>query len=746
MTWQDKLLKQFAKLKQIKILHTVGQECGSILVFTAVGIPILLALVGFGFDVGNLYMHKARLQNVADAAALAGARAYVDNLDTTKGGTVTGGDTPSNPSHANEVAQEYVAKNSINLPNKIYHDFNSLKIRESDDSNTLYPNKAFYRIGLYENVPLYFLPVIKGIGKTQKVRAEAITLAIKGETTTIPGGGTSTTPTVKNPSIFDNLFTFSEYFDPGLANANHQHNETFEGNMVFTYGNGSSTKEHFYDIEKITGGSTQSVDHLFNDSSAELHAISNNSSYAHWTKVNDPIINTYFNTEAYMNAFKNKLNQPHYDNPDQNLTITGDKESNSTCRLKYTVASGTAQGVYQKVDNDYYLLDSNNEYTSFQSNGKTYTICYHKIPDTNYLVRCGKTDGDDSYHMLTSGNTITNCYIKTIQPDPNNAYWLAERALINNDSTEIHYSNGGFVDSNWQPMSDSQFNPSQPDTPVDINNFQQQTASGSSVSTNVYHVSSKFYGDVPNLTLNAIGEMSGDSNIPIYVIVEANITHIQINIKNNTRPIIFVYFGTNNVLINNNGISASDYAKLTIYAPYGTAGISPDVEQLNFDGTFYGNVIAKNIAIKASGGSGFTKWIQQNHLENANYTDTDVAAVTKEIEDTIKSATKLPDDVKAQIMQRYSNALTSYANLPDMDDPLFYSKLSYNAKQTLYTTWKALREEYPQYADSLWPWNEHFDIQAGEDQTVTTPDNIRIINPRVEENPFTIYGIKWKML
>ena len=160
MSWHNVFIKQSAKLKKLKMWQSLRQECGSILVFTAVGIPILLALVGFGFDVGNLYMHKARLQNVADAAALAGARAYVDNLDTTKGGTVTGGDIPSNPSHANEAAQEYVTKNSINLPNTIYHDFNSLKIRESDDSNTLYPNKAFYRVGLYENVPLYFLPVI----------------------------------------------------------------------------------------------------------------------------------------------------------------------------------------------------------------------------------------------------------------------------------------------------------------------------------------------------------------------------------------------------------------------------------------------------------------------------------------------------------------------------------------------------------------------------------------------------------
>ena len=155
MSWHNKYLEQTAKLKQLKVLQTLRQECGSILVFTAVAIPTLLGLVGFAFDVGNLYMHKARLQNVADAAALAGARAYMDNLDTTEGGKITDGDTKSNPTHANAVADEYIAKNRINLPNAIYHDFNSKKVRVSDPANPDNPyegNKPFYRIGLYENV------------------------------------------------------------------------------------------------------------------------------------------------------------------------------------------------------------------------------------------------------------------------------------------------------------------------------------------------------------------------------------------------------------------------------------------------------------------------------------------------------------------------------------------------------------------------------------------------------------------
>ena len=83
-------------------------------------------------------------------------------------------------------------------------------------------------------------------------------------------------------------------------------------------------------------------------------------------------------------------------------------------------------------------------------------------------------------------------------------------------------------------------------------------------------------------------------------------------------------------------------------------------------------------------------------------------------------------------MQRYANALNM--NPEDMGDPLFYSKLGYNAKQTLYTTWKSLLQDddFSAYANQLWPWNEHFDIKTGEDQTVTTDEKLRLINYRTD--------------
>lgn len=53
------------------MLRLRGQK-GVILVMTALLLPVMLAFTGIAYDFGRLYMEKARIQNVADAAALAG--------------------------------------------------------------------------------------------------------------------------------------------------------------------------------------------------------------------------------------------------------------------------------------------------------------------------------------------------------------------------------------------------------------------------------------------------------------------------------------------------------------------------------------------------------------------------------------------------------------------------------------------------------------------------------------------------
>src|SRR5579872_3186942 len=55
-----------------------GRE-GSVSVISAVGLPVLIAVVGMVAEYGNGLMHKVQDQRVADAAAFAAATAYTSN-------------------------------------------------------------------------------------------------------------------------------------------------------------------------------------------------------------------------------------------------------------------------------------------------------------------------------------------------------------------------------------------------------------------------------------------------------------------------------------------------------------------------------------------------------------------------------------------------------------------------------------------------------------------------------------------
>ena len=56
-----------------------GEQRGAFIVFTALAVWFLMMFVAFAVDFGNYYQHRTRLQNAADAAALAGVAKYVDS-------------------------------------------------------------------------------------------------------------------------------------------------------------------------------------------------------------------------------------------------------------------------------------------------------------------------------------------------------------------------------------------------------------------------------------------------------------------------------------------------------------------------------------------------------------------------------------------------------------------------------------------------------------------------------------------
>mgnify|MGYP005856694915 CR=1 FL=1 len=70
---------------------SAGKESeGTIMVFVALSMVLILGMVALAVDIGNLYATRNELQNVADAAALAGARylgAQYSTLDPSQMGS-----------------------------------------------------------------------------------------------------------------------------------------------------------------------------------------------------------------------------------------------------------------------------------------------------------------------------------------------------------------------------------------------------------------------------------------------------------------------------------------------------------------------------------------------------------------------------------------------------------------------------------------------------------------------------------
>ena len=161
MTWQEKILEKIKNIKWLK------KERGSIFVLTAMLLPIMLGCLGIAYDVGNIYIHKARLQNVTDAAALAGGRAYLQSQTDTYDSYTSGNaadeeyvpgrrkrdskdyDGSKHPA-ADKAADDYIDNNIKNLGNTVKSDrFSHYALPGHKKIGEDYVNadEIFYRIG-----------------------------------------------------------------------------------------------------------------------------------------------------------------------------------------------------------------------------------------------------------------------------------------------------------------------------------------------------------------------------------------------------------------------------------------------------------------------------------------------------------------------------------------------------------------------------------------------------------------------
>lgn len=124
-------------------------EKGAIIVLTALLFPLILAAAGFAVVIGNVYIHQSQLQNIADAAALAGA---------SKLGV--------GPREAEKLASAYVDANQTNLTaSAIASATADPKIPKNDVKKI--------RVTLTQDVPMYFLQYFPSIPPKVKIAAHA---------------------------------------------------------------------------------------------------------------------------------------------------------------------------------------------------------------------------------------------------------------------------------------------------------------------------------------------------------------------------------------------------------------------------------------------------------------------------------------------------------------------------------------------------------------------------------------------
>ena len=866
MLLYKKILEVIKTVKNPKSLQVLRKERGAIVMLTALLLPVLLGFTGFAYDIGNLYMHKARLQNVADAAALAGGRAFLasqtaanvadgtnDNIDPFPGEDegrdeleykmTDNPNTPksrpeSNHHAADKAADAYIIKNLTNLGTNVRNDkYSHYALYSVDNPENVEPKK-FYRIGIYEDVPLYFLPVIFD-KKVQRVRAGAVVLLKEGTPTVIHHGGTGDASGVTSPSIFDNLFAFSEWlFTRNNSLADGTINASFSGNMVYTHLNNTSDTpspsyyssdpnilqpvSYFHYETSGVENDTSSYSHMFKDKvNTNISSSGGN--------INDPTIDLFYDTKAYLDAFKKKLDGPHVDVRSANdytgenafkvdERVNNDHMANSNC--KYYFEKTSLQGTYFRIDGDYCLFKDDSSHfeqvTIKDDNGKTYKVCYHKFLYSDYYVRCAKAEDDDTYYLLTTENKITNCYMKMVQPQPDNPYWKEYRACIGNDQTYMSIANVNnqpvFVYSdgynNLGTIPDSAFTPGKP-TAVTNSEFQKGRVdtSENGADTNVYHVMLPRWnneGDkIGTLEIAINKPIDGNINEPVYILVDG-INQVKITGTATTtgRPVIIVFLseGTKQIKYEFEG---NEFIG-TIYAP---VSIFEHIQNED-NSTFRGNIIAKYINIEA--GSSIT-WIQENHLEKYRYVYVEDASgdyvldngryrkalknetgthrrvqVFNYIEDTNGNYIKLSNNTYRKVQEGEDvTGMTLYKEVPVYDyinndikavsdsiakkivaanqeanltddlkntiytglgltqeeveamnnNPNWYNEQTFGRKKTLYQKWKTLYESYDANSPMrklLWPWNEHFGIDVGEDETIIAGEILRIINFRTE--------------
>ena len=206
-----------------KFLTKKWRQKGAIIAFTALLLPMLIVGTGLAVDLGHVYVHYSRLQNAADAAALAGAHEYAVQ-----------GEKENNHPKADRMAEQYVQGNYHNLDSSEHIVNNIGKDRYLVGSKD---GKTYYRVKLIKEVPLYFL------GGIYRKFANKDTFTVPVISVAAIPNGTNKGWFNNNVIIYRTNFVDENSVENGDVFSNHNPandiiRDTYDAHVAYTNGNG----------------------------------------------------------------------------------------------------------------------------------------------------------------------------------------------------------------------------------------------------------------------------------------------------------------------------------------------------------------------------------------------------------------------------------------------------------------------------------------------------------------------------
>ena len=345
-------------------LHKERKQKGAFLVLFAVLLPVFLLLVALVSEIGRIWAYHTKLQNAADAAALAGAANFVN------------GDTIDSHPNADLFADRYVTANlGHNLTSSPNLQQFQAKIKAATGSEG---EKSYYRVHLEEEIPLIQATAAWLHRPTFLVKATAVALIGKEGTS---GGGEG--------RKLDKLISLGSGFDysgsVGNNNQNKINGAVFDGDIEVWDGRHyldmQNNRDHsyyrkFYNKEARDKGLTpQEADQLGLSHSAKWAGDNYYRQGIFWNRDLDP--NSYWDNrdlqrerdkiisadkaeveKAFTNVKEIKNDKQSYDLPQDTgssssyYKLTSSDSNNFTINL-YNFGGNQDEPVYIYIPNDY---------------------------------------------------------------------------------------------------------------------------------------------------------------------------------------------------------------------------------------------------------------------------------------------------------------------------------------------------------------------------------------------------------